>query len=328
MRLLRCSLLALALSLSPCALVAQGAPASTRIVEILGLRTWTQKMVEDSVAKYQPGTTLHDHACAVILRDSVGFADAAAINVNGGRDTIWSILPVVEPQLRDRVRYRTYGAKRPKIAEWADLFAILERDRAAMSPLQHEKVLLGGQDTAWGRPVPASAIELRRVLRTHNTARDWELARDAILSDGSYANRAVAALVMSNFPRRDSTYYVLAEGLRISDSGAMAAEMVLRALSRGAPRRVDWSPAEETLTALVGGTNLFAYTDVLDVLTATQVDPALGRRLARANTVLLLDHLSARNPVSPPPARRFLVHIRGQDLGRDPAPWNAWLSGD
>jgi len=100
MRLLRCSALALALSLAPAALVAQDARKGTTIVEILGLRTWTRQMVEDSVAKYQPGVSLADHACAIILRDSVGFADAASITMSMGGDTSWTVLPVVEPSLK------------------------------------------------------------------------------------------------------------------------------------------------------------------------------------------------------------------------------------
>ena len=323
---MRCRLLfaTLLLAVSPGTVSAQR--SGTTVVEILGLRTWTRQMVEDSVAKYQPGISLADHACAVILRDSVGFADAASLVMSTGGDTTWAVLPVVEPGLRDRVRYRTYGADRPKLAAWAGLFAILEADRAAMNALQHPAVLLGEADSAFARPVPASTLELRRRLRRHNSPRDWALARNAILTDGSPQNRTAAALVLSNFAHRDSAYYVLAEGLRVSDSGAMAAGMVLSALARHDPRRVDWRPAEDALTALVGGTNLFVYTGVLDLLAATQVDPVLGRRLARANPVLLMDHLAAKNPFSPPPAHRFLVQIRGQDLGRDPAAWSAWLS--
>ena len=83
------------------------------VVEILGLRTWTRQMVEDSVAKYQPGVSLADHACAVILRDSVGFADAASMRFLSRSDTTWVALPLVEPELKDRVRFRIYRAKRP-----------------------------------------------------------------------------------------------------------------------------------------------------------------------------------------------------------------------
>jgi len=327
MRLFRCSAIALAISLAPCALAAQDARKGATIVEILGLRSWTRQMVEDSVAKYQPGISLADHACAVILRDSLGFADAASITMSMGGDTTWSVLPVVEPALKDRVRFRTFASERPKVAAWADIFAVLERDPSSMNDLQHPEVLFGGANSVLGHAVSPSALELRRTIRRHNSARDWALARNALRNDGSPRNRAVAALVLSNFPRRDATYHLLADGLRVTDQGAMAARMVLSAMSRHAPRRVDWGPAEDALAALVGGTNLFVYTEVLDVLAATQVDPALGRRLARANTVLLMDHLTARNPFTPEPARRFLVHIRGQDLGQ-PAAWNAWLSGD
>ena len=111
------------------------------------------------------------------------------------------------------------------------------------------------------------------------------------------------------------------------DNGASAAKMVLSALSRGAPRRVDWSPARDALQALFGGTNLFAYTDVLNALVATEIDPVLGRELARVDPELLLDHLGATNPFSPLPVHRYLVHVRGQDLGRDPAAWRQWLAG-
>jgi len=223
------------------------------------------------------------------------------------------------------VRFRTYASERPEIAAWADIFSVLERDRQSLNDLQYPEVLFGRADSVSGRAIPASTLELRRKIRRHNSARDWARARRALLVDGNPRNRFVAALVLSNFPQRDSTYYLLADGLRNSDSGAMAAQLVLSAMSRHAPRRVDWRPAEDALVALVGGTNLFMYTEVLDVLAATQVDPALGLRLARANPVLLMDHLTAKNPFSPPPARRFLVHIRGQDLG-DPAAWSAWLS--
>ncbi|HEX2080295.1 MAG TPA: hypothetical protein VHG08_21515 [Longimicrobium sp.] len=305
----------------------QPAPGTT-IVEILGLQTWTRQMVEDSVAKYQPGISLADHACAVILRDSVGFANAASIRFSfAGTDTTWAILPVVEPGRAAQVRFAAYAARRPNAQEWADVFAILERDRQAFGFLQFPEVLLGDADSVFGEPVPAGAIELRRALRRHGTPRDWELARTAILSDSSHANRTLAALVLSNFAERDSTYYLLAEGLRSVDAGASAAEMVLSALARGAPRRVDWRPAADALRALFGGTNLFAYTKVLDALAATEIDPALGLELARVDPGLLLAHLGARNPLSPPPVHRYLVHVRGQDPGRDPAAWRAWLSG-
>lgn len=312
--------------LAPVAAVAQEADHNVTIVEILGLRSWTREMVADSVAKYAPGVSLEDHACAVILRDSVGFADAASISLSFGGDTTWTVLPVVEPELGELVRFRAYAVKRARLEEWSDIFEILEGDPRAMNPLQHPEVLLEGADTFFDSPVAPVALELRRTIRAHATPENWELARSTILTDSSPTNRAVAALVLSNFPDRDSTFYLLAEGLRATDSGASAAEMVLSALVRGAPRAVDWAPARDALEALVGGTNLFAYTDVLHALVETEIDPRIGRELARLNPVLLLDHVGARNPMSPRAAHRFLAHVSGHDHGRDRAAWEEWLT--
>lgn len=322
-----CATMALAIPLLVSPGVAQVPRDQTTVVEILGLRTWTRQMVEDSVARYAPGVSLEDHACAVVLRDSVGFADAASIQFSMPGRTSWRILPVVEPTMKDRVRFRVYSTARPKLEEWSDIFVILEQHRGAMNRLQHAEVLLGEPDSIFGDALPEAVLELRRTLRRHDSQQDWELARNALLSDSSYTNRTVAALVLSNFPERDSTFYLLAEGIRATDGGAAVATMILSALTRGAPRRVDWGPAREALEALVGGTNLFAYPRVLDALTATEIDSALGRELAKINSVLLLDHVGAKNPMTPPPAHRFLVHISGRDLGRDAAAWEEWLLG-
>lgn len=316
---------ALALLLPASSAAAQDA-RSPVVVEILGLRSWTPRMVEDSVARFQPGISLADHACAVILRDSVGFADAAAMVFQKEGDTTWVALAVVEPDMEDRVRFRAYPERRLPAPEWADLREVLAEHPQAMSPLQHPGALFGDADAFYGRPLPGETLELRRRLRTHATERDWDLARESILSDSSDANRTVAALVLSNFPGRDSTYYLLAEGLRAIDSGASTSQMVLSAITRHAPRRVEWSPARDALAALVGGTHLFSYTYLLEALVATEIDPALGREIAGRNPGLLLDFLGARNPFLSPVAHRFLVHVRGGDLGPERAAWEAWLS--
>ncbi|HEX6038783.1 hypothetical protein [Longimicrobium sp.] len=325
MRFLRTALpLALLALATPITAQEYRAP-STTVVEVLGLRTWTREMMEDSVARFQPGVSLADHACAVILRDSMGFANAASRTLNVG-DTSWTVLPVVEPQRRAQVRFAAYTVRRPQQAAWADVFAVLEAHPQSLGGLQYPGVLLGDADSAFGQPLPQGTDAARQAIRGHRTPRDWALARDALLSDSSYTNRTVAALVLSNFAERDSTYYLLADGLRAMDSGASAAELVLRVLRRDAPRPVDWAPASSTLTALFGGTNLFAYTDVMEALVATRVDPVLGRELARVDTILLLDHLGARNPVTPGSVQRYLAYVYGRDLGRDPAAWSALLS--
>lgn len=327
MRLRACLLPALLVAL--CAPAgAQSSRQKTTVVEIIGLRNWTRQMVEDSVAKFAPGVSLADHACAVILRDSVGFADAASLQFSAFEtDTVWVVLPVVEPQFRSRIRYRRFEASQPPIEQWAGILTILERDRRAMQMLQHHQVLLGTTDAVFGDAIPPATLELRRAIRARATEEDWALARNALLRDSSVANRTVATLVLSNFADRDSTWFLLAEGVRTRDFASGSASSMLRALARGTQRRVDWRPARGTLEALLGGTNLFGYGALLGVLVDTELDPALGRDLARAFPELLLDHVGARNPYTPPAAHRFLVHASGVDHGRDAAAWRRWLEG-
>jgi hypothetical protein len=284
-------------------------------------------MVADSVARYVPAVTLADAACAVILRDSVGFANAAAIHVSfGSGDTTWMVIPVVGPAQAHLVRPRQYDRREAKQERWADVFAILESDFRSPNDLQHAEVMFGGATELWGRPVAQSTLALREAIRGHDAPEDFALARTTLLSDSSLENRTVAAFVLSNFPERDERYHLLAEGLRGFDSGTAIAGMVLTALARSElARPVDWAPARAALEALAGGTNLFAYGEVLEALVATEVDRQPGVDLARVNPGLLLDHVGARNPLSRGAAHRFLVHVAGEDLGRDREAWKGWL---
>lgn len=304
---------------------------SVEVVEILGLRDWTPQMVADSVARHAPGVTLADAACAVVLRDQVGFANAAAINVTfADSDTTWMVIPVVEPALAHLVRPREYATREGKQDRWADVLSILEADFRSPHDLQHAKVIFGDAKRIGGQPVAESTLALRSAIRVHDAPEDFALARSTVLADSSSENRAVAAFVLSNFPERDETYHLLAEGLRgLGDSGTSMAGMVLSALARSdLARPVDWEPARDALTALLGGTNLFAYGTLLEALVATDIDRQLGADLARVNPGLLLDHVGARNPLSRGPAHRFLVHVAGEDPGPSREAWTVWLEAD
>ena len=77
-------------------------------LELIGLKRWTLGMIQDSLARYAPGESLASHACAAILRQKLGFADAAAQYYSpspGSTKGYWAV-PVVEPQDSARVRYR------------------------------------------------------------------------------------------------------------------------------------------------------------------------------------------------------------------------------
>ncbi len=325
---MRSVLLPLILSLTaPAVGVVQVVTYGQKVVEVIGLKKRTPADLQNALRQLDSTLTLESAACAVLLRDSLGFADAAATSVTF-RDTSWLVLTVVEPEDARLVQFRRPAADTGSTpSSWNPLSAALESDPAAVSPLQDYRFLVGTSDSAFGHIAPPPSLALRDRVRARRSRPDWLAARTVILQDASVQHRAAAALVLSNFPARDSTWYVLAEGLRtIPDVATSMTELVLTALARSDSFVVDWAPARTTLAALLGGTTLFAYPKLLEALVATRIDPVLGTELARVNPDLLLSHAGARNPLSRAAGQRFLRHISGQDFGADVQKWKDWLT--
>ena len=90
---------------------------------------------------------------------------------------------------------------------------------------------------------------------------------------------------------------------------------------------MNWAPATETLRAILDGTNLFAHNEMMEVLAATQVDPALARPLLKDGGFIVLAKLGSQGISQRQAARRFLVQVAGRDLGDGPAAWREWLLG-
>jgi len=300
------------------------------IVEVIGLSEWSFDQLESAAQDFSPGLSLAESSCAVVLRDSVGFADAASVGIHGlpgSGVSIWVVLTVVEPADSGFIRYRgTPDSDTGVRRKYTDILEILSEDRTAIGYLQHGEVLVQAADSVFGRPVPASVASLRSAVRELSAEQDYIDAAESILSDGNRDNRLVAALVMTNFAEMDSAWHVLAEAVRTApDLAASVAQMVMSSLAESGEYQVDWGPARDALQAILGGTNLFAYTPILDVLVQTGIDPELARDLAATNPDLLLGYAAARNPFTPAPAQRFLQHTTGEDHGADVEAWSQAL---
>jgi hypothetical protein len=90
---------------------------------------------------------------------------------------------------------------------------------------------------------------------------------------------------------------------------------------------VNWAPATQSVRAILDGTNLFAHNVMMEVLTATKVDPALARPLLKDGGDIVLGKLGSQGMMERQTAHRFLVQIAGSDLGDTPARWHDWLRG-
>src|SRR5207244_533004 len=130
--------------------------------------------------------------------------------------------------------------------------------------------------------MPAEDEKWFVLLHERRSEADFDLALDRLSRDGDYQHRIVAALVLTNFGQRDSAWRALVGGLRDANEvvRVVCAEALL-SLVNYTPRSVDWSPAVADLNHLLSGTNLFAYSWVVEILLATEVSPKLAGALLK-----------------------------------------------
>ncbi len=310
-------------------------------VEVLGLRHWTLKALQDSIRHRVPGQTLADAACMVTLRNSLHFADASVNSLTystkpGAAERHYLVIKVIEPADSARVRWRpaprdSFTVLRPEYAAVVlpvtDSLGRLPIGRL-LGPLQLYTSNTAERAAAIRSWPPAAREDAERLwgfLDAHHAEADRHTALEAVRRDGPYPNRMVAALVLANFAQQDSTWWALTEALR---DGNEAVREAARTVLRGLPARpVNWAPAVPALRALLGGTNVAATQDVLELLDHTHVSPALARPLLHDNGEWVLMHLRAEYPTASTSAHALLVRLNnGRDLGASSAAWPHWLA--
>lgn len=310
-------------------------------VEVLGLRHWTLKALQDSIRHRVPGQTLADAACMVTLRDSLHFADALVNDLTyspapGQPARHYLIIKVVEPQDSARVRWRpaprdSFTVLRPSYATVilpvTDSLGRLMIGRL-LGPLQlynHDSAVRAAAIKSRPATARADAERLWSFLNAHRTEADRRTALAALRRDGPYANRVVAAAVLANFAKQDSTWWALAEALR---DGNEAVQTAALEVLHGLPSRpVNWAPVVPALRALLGGTNVGATQDVMELLERTQVSAALAHPLLHDNGSWVLTHLRAEYPGASVAAHALLLRLNGgHDLGASDAAWARWLA--
>lgn len=306
-------------------------------VEVLGLRRWTLKMLQDSLRHYVPGQELHDAACMVTLRDSLHFVDASVEQVewNQPGQPVRSYLTIklIEPQQAARVQWdvrprqeftsllqdyaplilpvtdSTGGVWRGRILNWLQF-----SDSARL-----QRVIADAPPGA--RADAERAVEFRRSRRSEP---DRQRAMRVLARDGFWANRMAAVTVLSNFAQHDSTWWTLVRALRDPHEGVReTATVIIRTLP---PRHIDWRASSKDLRLLVGGTNLSAMREVFSVLASTSIAHEMAALILRDNGDWVLDHLMSETPRASDAAHRLLVSLNaGRDLGRSREAWSAWI---
>lgn len=298
-----------------------------KVVEVLGLRTWTLEMLQDSMAKYAPGESLSSHACAAVLRYKLGFPDAVAHyyppTVVDSVEHV--VVALVEPADSARVQFSDLplDTGRPRPA-WATAYDLLKHSRG----LQYSALyLLADRQRGSVEPESGTVEAYAAFIVDHADATDRDTALAVLTTDPDFMNRTVAASILSNFLDEDAVVWALTDALLESDGPVKTtAATALQSLVT-TPRLVDWRPAAGTLHKLLNGTSLPVLTTVMQVLVATGVNPDLATPLLRGGGEGVLVFLSAHNPHPRGGAHRLLSALRGEDLGTEVVAWRRWIAG-
>ena len=305
-------------------------PGPNGPVEFIGLQKWDAQELFDAIQELDPDRPFH--ACAAVMKQDLGFADAAAflfvtsLSADSKRYTV-----VVGVEDGTRVRYSPTGSETVVLPEtWENLKAVASKDmgtldsaaRSPGGPTDNARKLAEflGADTE-------TLDEVWDLVGRAVSEGDRRLAHEVLARDSASSARAVATLVLGNFIDDETSWHALVGSLIDPHARVVAvAQRMLETLIAQDPDPVGWSEARATLLALFGGTNPFAFNDVLEVLVATDVDPEFGRQLVRESPDLLLAHVGAERERTREPTLAFLRAVSGEDYGADVEAWRAWVN--
>lgn len=314
---------------------AQVIPGPRGPVEFIGLQDWNAQELFDAIQQVNPGRPFS--ACAVAMKEQLGFADAGAFGFsNVGSGSLYTVVVGVEDSTR--VQYRVAGSETVALPEsWQEVKAVVGEDVRTLRAAARAVNSRGGIFRLFNSPRrvarreganPETLDRLLDFVKRADGEEDHRLARNVLDRDASWSSRAIATLVLSNFLDEDTSWHGLV-GSAIDEHAQVSsvALYMLQGLAREKRNPVEWSGARAPLSAILGGTNPFGFRETLEVLVATAIDPEFGHQLIREGPDYLLAHAGAEHEYTRKPAIAFLQAVSGEDFGTDVEAWRAWIEG-
>ncbi len=306
-------------------------------VEFIGLQSWDAQELFDAIQEIDPDRPFH--ACAAVMRQQLGFADAAAIlhltNRSSDRYTI-----VVGVEDSTRVQYRPIGSETVVLPEtWQNLKAVVGEDVRTLPAAARTLHSRGGFFNSVFNSArrlaermgadPETLDQVWDLIDRMDGEEDRRLSHEVLAQDTSRSARAVATLLLGNFHDDDTSWHGLVGSLTDPNAvvSAVAVNMLDGLIDSKRRRPIEWSAARAPLLALFGGTHPSVFRGVLRVLVATDVDSEFGQQLVRERPDLLLAHVGAEHDRTREPALAFLRTLSGEDFGADIEAWTAWING-
>ena len=305
-------------------------------LEIVGLMQWSVAQLQDSLAKYAPGESLQSHACAAVLQ-RLGFpAVAVTLFQAAEKSGDSTIVTIVEPWLASQVQFRVVGTSRRLAREsprWRALYARYPtgsfRSNDANDLIRFAALVRrNGLDSAvrmWKQRRDTVAVLPRyhAFLQLADATQLDQAARQ--LASGTVQDRLLGTALLVQHAADDRAWHLVMRALRDPDPGVRGvARSVLLWLRLDYARRVNWTGATADVRALLGGTNVWVFVDVMATLVATHVSPSLAAPLLAQNGTMVLAHVHAQFPQASVPATMLLQQLSDQRTITG-AGWEAWI---
>jgi hypothetical protein len=283
-------------------------------LEFVGLKRWSPERIMKELG-YKSFDEMH--ACAGVLKQKLGFAEAAVIGTFTEDKKIHFLVSVVEPEDKDRVsRTQPYES----VVTPDDWYPVTKAVTANMEALMEGMNLIA---TGKENELPAVFTDIRKL----NRPSDLETAIKVATLDRDTTDRVIAVAVLMNFPQEDRAWHALAATVRDGqDLVSGVAYSALGTMAKKSPRKVDWKPAAKDLRYILNGTSLFGAPAVMKTLIATQISPDLAKDLVGSGGgQILVPFLSVHRPLERDLAHDLLKKLSGQDHGLEANRWQGWL---
>lgn len=303
-------------------------------IEFIGLERWKASALLDAIQQTAPDQPIH--ACAATMKGELGFADAGVFgylaSTTSGSERYTVIIGIED---RARVRYRTAGSETIALPQsWQALSSVADEDLRALGMARELFDLRQDPETArkfaelFDADLAAIAPVWERIAALDGEGHRL-LARRILADDASWVSRAIAATVLLNFGEDETAWHdLVAAAIDPHGQVSGAATSVLRNLVQmESGRVVRWDAARQSIVAVLDGTNPFAFQEVVRALTATGIEPALGKQLIREAPDVLLAHVDAEHQSTRESAIDLLKAVSGKDFGADREAWSEWLDG-
>ncbi len=295
-------------------------------VEVIGLKKWNLKMLQDSLKKHD--ISLTSGMCAATMRYSLGFADAAVIGIKSE----YRLVTLTEPQDSSHIRYRPMPFDTtPGRAEWSEMehLAKVFPEQFVLAVAKYPAY----KDSAISALPPdlrkdSTAIrKLWNFIRAHNTPSDEKAAIMALKSASQVADRRTAMAIAMNFPESDSVWAAVASGMIETDGPIkLLAADAIRGFIAAGHRPSSWEAIAPTVSAILNGTSQFMIFEAMDLVESIKPDSVLSKSLLKDGGSLLLAYASLQRPRYRERALTTLRTLSGKDFGADVSKWQAWVA--